>query len=547
MRAKEISAVIGLFVIAAASTSRADVALKPFLENYCLQCHGAEKQKGDRRFDLLGADLKNHDDAESLQEILDQLNLGEMPPEEEKQPSSEELKTIVAELTETLQRARTAARENSGRAVLRRLNRAEYRNTIRDLFALNMVDFDPTIGFPPDDSVEGFDNVGEGLVTSDYLLQNYLEAARKVADKAIRPGPRPEKIHLISKGEEIGGTMRGFRAEVARMTIKLRQPLNLSQLRKRGVPADGEYVIRAKALAHQRKSRYKDEDLRFNSDEPMRLSISIDSRELGATAHRTIGEFEIRDDEITTIEHRVWLDRGFNFNLHWANGPNGSFKRIMRKVLPKYTEDAIYPLRNPPEMYIGSGPELHVYELEIEGPFYDEWPPAGFARFFPDPPKKPDSEYLDASLSRLAARAFRRPVSSAELQPYLALANRHFEKHKDFWAAAKYGVRAILTSPNFIYLAEEGSKKLARNELATRLSYFLWSSMPDAELLAASLEEPDVLRNQVGRMLRDPRSSAFVENFAGQWLGLRRLGEMPPDPEKNRGYYADDLESAMRE
>ncbi|MBR00288.1 MAG: hypothetical protein CMO60_05450, partial [Verrucomicrobiales bacterium] len=547
MRAKGISAVIGLFVIAAASTSRADVALKPFLENYCLQCHGAEKQKGDRRFDRLGADLKNHDDAETLQEILDQLNLGEMPPEEEKQPSSEELKTIVAELTETLQRARTAARENSGRAVLRRLNRAEYRNTIRDLFALNMVDFDPTIGFPPDDSVEGFDNVGEGLVTSDYLLQNYLEAARKVADKAIRPGLRPEKIHLISKGEEIGGTMRGFRAEVARMTIKLRQPLNLSQLRKRGVPADGEYVIRAKALAHQRKSRYKDEDLRFNSDEPMRLSISIDSRELGATAHRTIGEFEIRDDEITTIEHRVWLDRGFNFNLHWANGPNGSFKRIMRKVLPKYTDDAIYPLRNPPEMYIGSGPELHVYELEIEGPFYDEWPPAGFARFFPDPPKKPDSEYLDASLSRLAARAFRRPVSSAELQPYLALANRHFEKHKDFWAAAKYGVRAILTSPNFIYLAEEGSKKLSRNELATRLSYFLWSSMPDAELLAASLEEPDVLRNQVGRMLRDPRSSAFVENFAGQWLGLRKLGEMPPDPEKNRGYYADDLESAMRE
>ena len=547
MRAKEISAVIGFFVTVAASTSRADGALQPFLENYCLQCHGAEKQKGDRRFDLLGADLKNHDDAESLQEILDQLNLGEMPPEEEKQPSAEELKTIVAELTGTLQRARTAARENSGRAVLRRLNRAEYRNTIRDLFALNMVDFDPTIGFPPDDSVEGFDNVGEGLVTSDYLLQNYLEAARKVADKAIRPGPRPEKIHFIAKGEEIGGTMRGFRSEVARMTIKLRQPLNLSQLRKRGVPADGEYVIRAKALAHQRKSRYKDEDLRFNSDEPMRLSISIDSRELGATAHRTIGEFEIRDDEITTIEHRVWLDRGFNFNLHWANGPNGSFKRIMRKVLPKYTEDAIYPLRNPPEMYIGSGPELHVYELEIEGPFYDEWPPAGFARYFPDPPKKPDSEYLDASLSRLAARAFRRPVSSAELQPYLALANRHFEKHKDFWAAAKYGVRAILTSPNFIYLAEEGAKKLTRNELATRLSYFLWSSMPDAELLAASLEEPDVLRSQVGRMLQDPRSSAFVENFAGQWLGLRQLGEMPPDPEKNRAYYADDLESAMRE
>jgi len=395
-------------VIVSVSVGRAEVVLKPFLQTYCIQCHGAEKQKGDRRFDELSGNSEDFDEAETLQEILDQLNLGEMPPEEKKQPAGDELKAIIAELTETLRHARNVARENSGKAVLRRLNRSEYRNTIRDLFSLNMVDFDPTITFPPDDAVEGFDNVGEGLVTSDYLLQNYLEAARKIADKAIRPGPRPKKIHLISKGEEIGGTMRGFRPEVARMTIKLRQPLNLAQLRKRGVPADGEYMIRVKALAHQRKSRYKDEDLRYNSDEPMRLLISIDSRELGATAHRTIGEFEIPDDKVIEIEHRVWLDQGFNFNLHWANGPNGSFKRIMRKVLPKYTDDAIYPLRNPPEMYIGSGPELHVYELEIEGPFYDEWPPPGFARYFPDPPKKPDASYLEASLTRLATGAFRR-------------------------------------------------------------------------------------------------------------------------------------------
>lgn len=536
-----------LLLVISATRGVAEVELKPFLQTYCIQCHGAEKQKGDRRFDLLSGDRENLDEAETLQEILDQLNLGEMPPEEKKQPSGDELKAIVAELTETLQHARDAARENSGKAVLRRLNRSEYRNTIRDLFSLKMVDFDPTITFPPDDSVEGFDNVGEGLVTSDYLLQNYLEAARKVADKAIRPGPRPEKIHLVAKGEEIGGTMRGFRPEVARMTIKLRQSLNLARLRKRGVPADGEYVIRVKALAHQRKSRYKDEDLRYNSDQPMRLSISIDSREFGATAHRTIGEFEIPDDKVIAIEHRVWLDQGFNFNLHWANGPNGSFKRIMRKVLPKYTDDAIYPLRNPPEMYIGSGPELHVYELEIEGPFYDDWPPPSFARYFPDPPKKPDASYLDASLTRIAASAFRRPVVSAELLPYLSLARRHLEEKKDFWASAKYGVRAILTSPNFIYLAEAGAGDLSQHELASRLSYFLWSSMPDAELLNAPLDEPAVLRKQVERLLQDPRSTAFVENFAGQWLGLRKLGEMPPDPEKNRSYYEDDLESAMRE
>jgi hypothetical protein len=288
----------------------------------------------------------------------------------------------------------------------------------------------------------------------------------------------------------------------------------------------------------------------------MRLSISIDSRSLGKTAHRVIAEYEIPDDRVVEVEHRVWLQEGFTFHLHWANGPNGSFKRILRKVLPKYNKDALFPARNPPEMYIGSGPELHVYTLGIEGPFYKEWPLPGFARYFPDPPGKPGAEYLRESLSRLAQEAFRRPVSGAELEPYLALAEKYLlENKKDFWAAARYGVRAILTSPRFLYLAEAapraGVGKLDSYELATRLSYFLWSSMPDKVLrqsaASGKLRRPAELRAQVERMLRDPRSRALGENFVGQWLHLRKLGEMPPDPEKSRAYYADKLEEAMRQ
>lgn len=528
--------------------------LPAFLEAYCIDCHGPEKQKGDRRFDHLSGILSDIDEAEAFQEILDQLNLAEMPPEDEKQPSEEELSRIVSLLTTSLAEARESARAHAGKVVMRRLNRVEYRNTIRDLFGFSMVDFDPTRTFPQDDEVDGFDNIGEGLVTSDYLMRSYLEAARKVADKAIRPGPRPEKIHHRAEGQEIRGHMRGLRPEIARMTIKMRQPLSLPQLHKTGVPADGEYVIRFKALAHQRKSRYKDEDLRYNSDEPMRLAVSIDSLILGPTAHRIIGEYDIPDDEAIEIEHRVWLDRGFKFHLHWANGPNGSFKRIMRKVLPKYTDDAIYPLRNPPEMYIGSGPELHVYSVEIEGPFYEEWPLPGFSRYFPDPPQEPDTEYLEESLARFAKQAWRRPVAGEELEPYLALAREHLDSGNDFWAAAKYGIRAILASPNFLYLAESapesGSGKVSEFELAARLSAFLWSSMPDETLFAlagsGALSAPSTLRAQVDRMLDDPKSEAFVENFVGQWLGLRKLGEMPPDPESNRTYYEDDLEVAMK-
>ena len=541
-------------------------AVRPFLQSYCVGCHGSKAQKGDRRFDGLTGTIQNVPQAEQLQEILDQLNLATMPPEDEPQPSAAEVRRVVAHLTAALAEARQAARTNESKVVLRRLNRAEYRNTIRDLFQLKMVDFDPTITFPADDPTDGFDNVGEGLLTSDYLLQNYLEAARKVGDKVVRPGPRPAKIHYrLATGPGSGATDaapatasvdKQGRREAARLFIKFRQPLGLQQLdKKRGVPSAGEYVIRFSAQAVRRKSRYKDADLRYDSDEPMRLSISIDSRELGPTAHRIIGEYEIPDDKPVEIEHRVWLERGFTFHLHWANGPNGSFKRILRKVLPKYNQDALFPARNPPEMYVGSGPELHVHSLEIEGPFYGQWPPPGFARFFPDPPASPDAAYLDTSLLRVASAAYRRPVEQDEIQPYLKLSRQHFEERGDFWAAAKYGIRAILTSPNFLYLVESRppspeQRKLSDHELATRLSYFLWSSMPDDELRSAAdhgrLGDPEVLQKQVERMLSDPKSSALTENFTGQWLALRKLGEMPPDPEKNQAYYQDNLERAMR-
>ena len=388
--------VLCLLAICVQAADQPDL-LRPFLKTYCTQCHGPEKQKGDRRFDKLTGDFTQLKEAETFQEILDQLNLAEMPPEGEKQPAPAEVRRVVEHLTKSLSQARVAARQNTGKVVLRRLNRVEYLNTVRDLFMLKMVDFDPTTTFPPDDPLDGFDNVGEGLVASDHLLQNYLEAARKVADKAIRPGPRPEMIRYSIGGEAKPDVNRVIlngvgidkvaRREAARLFIKFRQPLGLPLLdKKRGVPADGQYVIRFSAQAIRRKSRYKDEDLRYNSNEPMRLSISIDSRALGATAHRIIGEYEIPDDKVVEIEHRVWLEKGFTFHVHWANGPNGSFKRILRKVLPKYNKDALYPMRNPPEMYVGSGPELHIHTLGIQGPFYEEWPLPGFDRFFSDSP-----------------------------------------------------------------------------------------------------------------------------------------------------------------
>ena len=543
-----------------ATTDNFSTSVAPFLKTYCIRCHGAAKQQADRRFDRVSFDFTKSQNAELLQDILDQLNLGEMPPKAEPQPSVADVKRIVTRLTNTLAAARETGRTHLGKVVLRRLNRAEYFNTVRDLFELNMTDFDPTVAFPADDSLAGFDNVGEGLLTSDFLLAQYLSAAEQVVDKAIRPGPRPLSKHLRATGSQIHGggisDQRGFKRAL------VRDQFTRAYVKRkfRGVEHDGEYIFRVRAnTVRWRNHRFDPDELGYDPQQIPRIRILIVSRSLGHVATRVLGEYPIRDVEPVDVEVRAFLHKGYEFAVEWANGPRGSQKRIMRKVFPKYLPEDTIPLaRNPVEMYLGAAPELRLHRLELEGPQYRHWPLPGFTRYFGDVSENPTSTELTRSLTRFANRAFRAPADSKRLAPYLQLATDHFSETGDFWQAAKLGMRAILTSPQFLYLVEPhsaekskpGPSRLNDFELASRLSYFLWSSMPDDELLDLAgrglLSNPKTLARQVDRLLRDPRSAAFAQNFLGQWLQLRKLGEMPPDPESNKSYYADQLEQAMR-
>ena len=542
------------------TTGTFGTTVAPFLKTYCLRCHGDSKQNGDRRFDRLSLDFTKAQNGELLQDILDQLNLGEMPPEDERQPSAADVKRVVALLTRTLAQARAEARAYAGKVVLRRLNRTEYFNTVRDLFELNMTDFDPTVAFPADNSVEGFDNVGEGLLTSDFLLAQYLAAAEQVVDKAIRPGARPPLRRLKATGTQIHGggisDQRGFKRAL------VRDQFTRAHVKRkfRGVEHDGEYVFRVRAnTVRWRNHRFDADELGYDPAQTPRIRILVVSRNLGKVATRVFGEYPIRDGEPVDVEVRGFLQPGYEFAVEWANGPQGSQKRIMRKVFPKYLPEDTIPLaRNPVEMYLGAAPELRLHRLELEGPHYPRWPLPGFTRYFGDVSDNPAASELRRSLTRFANRAYRAPADPRRLEPFLRLAADHFAETGDFWHSAKLGMRAILTSPAFLYLVEpqaaeisgQGPTALNDFELATRLSYFLWSSMPDDELLDLAerglLNKPDTLAKQVERLLRDPRSSAFADNFLGQWLQLRKLGEMPPDPESNKSYYADQLEQAMR-
>ena len=539
-----------------ADDSRAQ--LQTFFKKHCINCHGASEQNADRRFDDVSFDFSKSRNGELLQDALDQLNLGQMPPEGEPQPTLQETRTVVEILTKTLAEAREAARGHSaGRVVLRRLNRTEYLNTVRDLFQLNMTDFDPTVAFPADDSVEGFDNIGEGLLTSDFLLAQYLNAAEQVVEKAIRPGTRPKIQHIVAEGDAIHGgghsDQRGFKRAL------VRDQFTRAYVKRKyaGVPADGEYVLRVKAnTVRWRDHRFDLEGLGYDSSEPPRIRVLVTNRRLGVVSTRTYGEYEIRDGEPVDIEVRGFLQKGYEFAVEWANGPRGSQKRIMRKVFPRYLpEDTVYLARNPVEMYLGAAPELRLHRLELEGPFYEQWPLPGFTRFFGDVPESPDEDDLHRCLTRFASITWRGPADSESLDRYLKLATTHFKQTGDFWQSAKLAMRALLASPGFLFLVEpqaaDGDRRLDKYELATRLSYFLWSSMPDGTLFALAargeLSSPDVLSGQVDRMLDDPKAAAFSDNFPGQWLGMRRLGSMPPDPTTNKAYYADNLESAMRE
>ena len=558
---RHITRLLCLFLSLVASpllASEGHKSIKDFLHEHCIECHGYGDQSGDRRFDQLQFDFTQPQEGELLQEVLDQLNLGQMPPEDEAQPSPDELQNIVSVLTQTLAEAREQARSHStGRVVLRRLNRTEYLKTVRDLFRLNMTDFDPTVAFPADDSVEGFDNIGEGLLTSDFLLSQYLNAAEEIVDKAIRPGPQPKIDHIISEGDAIHGgghsDQRGFKRAL------VRDQFTRAYVKRKyaGAPADGEYILRIRAnTVRWKEHRFDLDGLGYDPSEPPRIRVLVTNRRLGIVSTRTFGEYEIRDGTPADIEVRGFLQKGYEFAVEWANGPRGSQKRIMRKVFPKYLpEDTVDLARNPVEMYMGAAPELRLHRLELEGPLYDQWPLPGFARFFSDVPEQPTEADLRRCLTRFAAKAWRGQVDSQRLEKYIQLGTDRLEQTGDFWESSKLAMRAILASPGFLYLVEPDKDRSHRAlndfELATRLSYFLWSSMPDDELLAlaanGSLASSEQLVQQVDRMLNDSKANAFTENFPGQWLGLRQLGEMPPDPANNTSYYADNLESAMRQ
>ena len=555
--------------------------IAPFFEKHCYKCHGENKQKADRRFDLLSFPVSNDDQLVDFQDALDQLNLGEMPPEEEIRPNQNELKQTIEWLTLAISNAQKQKLSTGGETVLRRLNKREYLYTISDLFNLNTNSFDPTQNFPSDNEVHHLDNQGHALVTSGFLLDKYLDAADMVVEKALPSLKKPNIQEWIQNDGFEQGEFTRFMREVQFLDSNLKQN-SLHHIRlyehprsqrhmgsygymsdlSEGVPADGYYFFAFDATALYRIPPYEKNFAGTRSDEPFRLAVVPGNIEVGPLhlpqpLEPELAKFEMVEGKRKKYSARIWLDKGSTPRVIFLNGAHrardahieaSKFVRQNKGLIPLETgnEDLIYGLQ------YAKLPQVRIYHMYLRGPIIDQWPT--FVQKEMIGGNTFDPNLVTQNLENFLARAYRRPPTDKQIQSLLQIYRKRKSKGIGSWQAYKDSLKAALCSPNFIYLKEPVERKLNKLDsyaIASRLSYFLWSSMPDRKLLDLAehgiLNDQKILSQEVERMLIDPKSNRFVDGFLDAWLTLDNLGTTPPDQNRFSEYYIDDLATAMRQ
>ena len=559
---------------------------REFVSKYCYQCHGEEKQKADRRFDLLSSSILDFREQELWQEIVDQLNLGDMPPEHVDQPTESERLAVIDLITNQIAEAREKFSGISNHTVLRRLNKFEYSNTISDLLGLNTESWNPAADFPTDVLVDGFDNDGAELVTSGLLLEKYFPAAEGAIARATNFEKQPEsksylqKSPFYFKGKASNDMPKLFKVDRYRFEPETPYtdlygrfyrgghlgflPLN----REGGVPHSGRYTIRVKAAAVNRTHPYGKILSDFRNGDPLVMEFASVDRKgstAGASGNVTnavsLTTFELKEAEPEWFEWTGYMEKGYEPEVRFRNG-TAAAKRLVRMLLNKADQ---FPEFQPfaqmksakekgYERWHGTlkaykGPVLRVWEIQVDGPHIDEWPPAGHEALYGElTPQDLNAEIIKERLTQFAKLAFRRPPLEGELSPILDMIQAKLTEGLSPIESLQLGFQTILSAPGFLYL-NEGEGELDDYALASRLSYFLWSSMPDAELFRlaeqGALKDSATLNQQVERMLVDPKSKRFSNNFLRIWLELDNIGKMPPSREFV-SFYRDNLESAMR-
>lgn len=511
------------------------------LAERCFQCHGPKKQKGKLRLDTLSPDLiNNRPAAETWRDVRAVINLGEMPPKEAEPFTTEQRSTVLEWLNESIEHAAKVRQSKDGRVVVRRLNRVEYQNTMRDLFGL---DVDYARDLPPDGvSIDNMRNNGSSLSMSGIQMEYYLAAARDALDQVILTDKAPKvfRHRFETTHTKWARTKTADRLGRGRIFIGLM---------KKDYPEVGEFRVRIRARAELPKRR----------GPAPRMRVSVGYRPDTLADIRTLAEIDITKEGSQEYEYRGRVE---NFPLPVRGqgkfpglavaivNAHDEFGRVHQKEVvdakgkkqKEFVDDPDYPY-------------LVIESVEFEGPLFDVWPPHHHRRilFESDLRHADEPAYAREVAQRFLPRAWRRPVTPAEVDRFTRFFVRFRKDASDFEEAIRETLAMALISPQFLYLlepADDDKRPLNDHELASRLSYFLWSTMPDDELRELArknrLTRPATLRKQVERMLNEPRARQFVEHFTSQWLDLDAMDRLEVD-QKTYPQFRPELKADMRE
>ncbi|HIF30597.1 MAG TPA: DUF1592 domain-containing protein [Planctomycetaceae bacterium] len=540
-----------------------------------------------------------------------------MPPEDEKQPESHEVQKLMRYIISGSQMARKHMDSTGHGTVLRRLNKTQYKNTIRDLLAFDTSSFDPTSEFPDDEEKENFKNIGHTLVTSDFWMVEQLRASKIILDKILvdlkKPVTRTQVIRPpFAMGKEADEknpyTLDNVAEALKNIEKKKKQPFSVmfeATARKdgymwahslhKGVSQSGHYGITFKVEAINQDYPFSEELVGIDKKDKHRAIVDVANSKNGSLSNihhnqRKLLEVDLPNNQVVEIGCKFWLEKGESPRLSF---PTGTFhiKELRRKFTMSKADFELLPpgviseertakkwkakefqasqSRNKnkdhepkkdykfiagwvdqkifQEVYNKMGPVLRLYEMKVEGPLFEEWPTPAYKNLMGT--KAPEEADPKQVLKTFAKQAYRGMYEVGDLEPVFAAMDREKKAGMDNRSLIRMGITAILCSPKFLYF-NENEGELSQVALANRLSYFLWSSMPDAKLLQMAengqLNSSAVLKEQAKRMIRDKRALSFFEGFPEDWLHLDNIGTLRPDRQQALIYYRENLEETMK-
>jgi hypothetical protein len=474
--------------------------VQPLLEKYCYSCHGPDEQTEEVRVDQATGGITVREHREMWERVFQMLKFGSMPPEDELQPSPGERARIVAWLDQALTFLDCDRKHDPGRVTIRRLNRLEYHNSIRDLFGVAL---DPTEDFPSDDVGEGFDNIGDVLSLPPLLFEKYMDAAEEVSRSVVvavnladtqRQTVLAKQLDLDGEARTAGSTILMASRGTATATFEAK--------------AAGTYQMVVTAGAQQA------------GDEVAKLEVTVDNKQAGVleipASHRKMEEYQL-EVMVEKGDHRVSVTFINDYykpdDPDPANRDRNIFVRSIGWRGPTMVDAQGLPESHRRIVTAYPGDDLDV------------------------------AEAASRVLAPLMRRAFRRPVPDDQVRQYARLVQFAVEQEESYERGLQVAISAVLVSPQFLFRTEGGDgaddpgrvRLLGDFELASRLSFFLWSSIPDDRLLKLAgkgqLNKAGTLRDEIERMLADPRADSLIEAFATQWLNLRNLELAAPDPD----------------